>query len=59
MAVKNTPNTIFSHLFTAGFKSIDKQIIKEGMANSIDAKNSFTGLSRLLLPSIINAFAFP
>ena len=53
MAVKKTPNTIFSHLLAAGFNSIDKQIIKEGMASKSDAKNRFIGLSRLLFPSII------
>jgi hypothetical protein len=53
MAVKKIPNTIFRQLFAVGFNSIDKQIIKEGMANNSDAKNRFTGLSRLLFPSII------
>ncbi len=45
MAVKNTPNTIFNHLFIAGFSRTDKETINAGIARNTDAVNNFAGLS--------------
>ena len=50
--VNKVPKTIFKILFGLGFNKIDPAIITDGIAITIDAIKSVTGLSRLLSPDI-------
>jgi hypothetical protein len=48
--VKNIPKMMFNHRLIEGFKRIDRQTIKQGIAKSADAKNNFVGLSKIFDP---------
>ncbi len=52
ITVNSVPNKMFKKRFIFGPRTTDSATIREGIAKSIDATNSFVGLSRMFSPVI-------